>query len=224
MILWTVKVSLIFFCDCNLKFILIYQIQNIHYSHLIEIYRHLNTVWLIYMVAQKECNTYDQQFQENDGQSENVACIIVYKNLLAARWHQDRQFWWRRVDSMAVFLTEAMSFSRFALLSQKSQFAYRKFAIVWLSRVKCLLLLCNAEPPWIKKNKSLRNFAALLSGGATQRNSSLPQTWLLIQKERIFKMTLTQKNGSKIKTPSSKSLILVLFLLEKECSTHYCTH
>ena len=48
--------------------------------------------------------------------------------------------------------SEAMSFSRFALLSQKSQFTYRKISIVWLPRVKCLLLLCKAEPAWIKRS------------------------------------------------------------------------
>ena len=48
--------------------------------------------------------------------------------------------------------SEAMSFSRFALLSQKSQFMYRTFFIVWLSRVKCLLLLCKAKPAWIKRS------------------------------------------------------------------------
>ena len=47
--------------------------------------------------------------------------------------------------------SDAMSFSRFALLSQKSQFTNRKFSIVWLPRVKCLLLLCKAKPAWIKR-------------------------------------------------------------------------
>ena len=47
--------------------------------------------------------------------------------------------------------SEAMSFSRFALLSQKSQFTYRKFSIVWLPRVTCLLLFCKAKPAWIKR-------------------------------------------------------------------------
>ena len=55
----------------------------------------------------------------------------------------------------------------------------------------CVLLLCKAKPAWIKH--WLSNFAALQSGGATQRNSYLPQTWLLIQKEHIKKMTLPQK-------------------------------
>ena len=32
----------------------------------------------MYRVAQKECNTYGQSFQENEGQNENVVCIIVY--------------------------------------------------------------------------------------------------------------------------------------------------
>ena len=62
-----------------------------------------------------------------------------------------------------------------------------------------------------KEKHSLRKFAALQSGGATQRNSSLLQTLLLTQKEPILKITLPQKNGPRIKTPSSKSLILVSF-------------
>ena len=46
---------------------------------------------------------------------------------------------------------EAMSFSRFALLSQKSQFTYRILSIVWLPRVNCQLLLCKSKPAWIIK-------------------------------------------------------------------------
>ena len=49
--------------------------------------------------------------------------------------------------------SEAMSFSRFALLSQKPQFTYRNFSILWLwPRAKCLLLLCKAKPAWIKRS------------------------------------------------------------------------
>ena len=51
--------------------------------------------------------------------------------------------------------SDAMPFSRFALLSQKSQFTYRRFSIVWqqwFPRVKCLLLLCKAKPAWIKRS------------------------------------------------------------------------
>ena len=102
--------------------------------------------------------------------------------------------------------SEAMSFSRFALLSQKSQFTYRKFSIVWLPRVKCLLLLCKAKPAWIKRNI---HYVTL------QHYNPGAQTWLLIQKEQILKITLPQKNGSRIKTPSSKSLILVSFCRKK---------
>ena len=111
--------------------------------------------------------------------------------------------------------SDAMSFSRFALLSQKSQFTYRRFSIVWLPRVKRLLLLCKAKPAWIKRSIHYVILQHYNPGGATQRNSSLPQTWLLIQKEQILKMTLPQKNCSRIKTPSSKSLILVSFCWKK---------
>ena len=50
------------------------------------------------------------------------------------------------------FVVEAMSFWRFALLSQKSQFTYRKFSIVWLPREQCLLSLCKAKPAWVTRN------------------------------------------------------------------------
>ena len=48
--------------------------------------------------------------------------------------------------------SEAISFSRFALLSQMSQFTYWKFSIVWLPWVKCLHLLCKAKPAWIERS------------------------------------------------------------------------
>ena len=114
--------------------------------------------------------------------------------------------------------SEAMSFRRFALLSRKSQFTYRNFFIVWLPRVKCLLLLCKTKPALIKRSihyVTLQHYN--LHGGA--RNSSLylkRDFWN--KKEQILKMALPQKNGSRIKTPSLKSLIFIL--LEKECSTH----
>ena len=60
-------------------------------------------------------------------------------NLMTAFWFYGR-------------FSEAMSFSRFALLSRTSQFTYRKFSIVWLPRVKCLLLLCKAKSAWIKRS------------------------------------------------------------------------
>ena len=46
----------------------------------------LSIIYLsVYRVAQKERNTYDQSFQENEGQSERVVCIIACKILFPAR-------------------------------------------------------------------------------------------------------------------------------------------
>ena len=59
---------------------------------------------------------------------------------------------WMKAFSFYGRFSDAMSFSRFALLSQKSQFTYRRFSIVWLPRVKCLLFLCKAKPAWIKRS------------------------------------------------------------------------
>ena len=49
----------------------------------------VNITWHIYRVAQKECNTYDQWFEENEGQNKQAVSIIAYKVLFPARWHQD---------------------------------------------------------------------------------------------------------------------------------------
>ena len=65
--------------------------------------------------------------------------------------------------------SEAMSFLRFALglLSSKVTIYVSKiFHRLAFPGVKCLLLLCKAKPAWIKRNHSLRNFAALQSGGS----------------------------------------------------------
>ena len=52
-------------------------------------------------------------------------------------------------------------------------------------------------------------------GGAKQWKISVRQLWLLRQTCQILKMTLPQKNGYRIKTPSSKLMILVSFCWEK---------
>ena len=35
----------------------------------------------VYRVAQKECNTYDQWFQQNEGQNKQAVSVIAYKTL-----------------------------------------------------------------------------------------------------------------------------------------------
>ena len=46
-----------------------------------------------YRVAQKECNTYDQWFQENEGQNTQAGSIIAYKIIFPTRWHLDEGVW-----------------------------------------------------------------------------------------------------------------------------------
>ena len=70
----------------------------------------------------------------------------------------------------------------------------------------------SAKPAWIKR---IIHYVTLQHYNPRELLKEIPpyipQTWLLIQKEQILKMTLPQKNGSRIKTPSSKSLIFVSF-------------
>ena len=78
---------------------------------------------------------------------------------------------WRRFDSIAIFLRQ-FHFQDLLFHLKKSQFTYRKFSIVWLSRAKYLLLFCKAKPAWIKRSIHYVT-AALEPRGATQRNSYL---------------------------------------------------
>ena len=47
---------------------------------------------------------------------------------------------------------EAMSFSKFATSVSKVTIDVPKISIVWLPRVKCLLLLCKTKTAWIKRS------------------------------------------------------------------------
>ena len=52
--------------------------------------RGVELIIVLYRVAQKECNTDDQYFQETEGQNEEVVCIIACTIIFfLARWHQD---------------------------------------------------------------------------------------------------------------------------------------
>ena len=81
---------------------------------------------------------------------------------------------------------------------------------------KVSALALKNEDSMNKEKHSLCNSAVLQYGEGIQRNSSLPQLWLLIQKKQNLKWHCFRKNGSRIKTPSSKSLILVSFCWKKD--------
>ena len=59
-----------------------------------------------------------------------------------------------------------MSFSKFATSVSKVTIDVPQIAIVWLPRVKCLLLLWKNEDSMNKEKHSLRNFAVLQSRGS----------------------------------------------------------
>ena len=100
-----------------------------------------------YRVAQKERNTYDQLFQENEGQYKQVACIIAYKKI-----QQDDTkiinfdegflilwpFFWGNVIFTSVL--------KVAIDVPKILF------YCWLPRAKCLLLLWKMKAAWIKRS------------------------------------------------------------------------
>ena len=67
-----------------------------------------------------------------------------------------------------------------------------------------------------KEKHSLRNFAALQSGGSYSKKFLPTSKETFDTKGANFeKITLPQQNGSRITTPSSKSFILVSFCREK---------
>ena len=118
----------------------------------------------LYRVAQKECSTFDQSFQENKGQNEKIVCVIAYEihfssNMTPRSLILMKAFWFYGRFLRSVIFKICSSISKVTIY-------VAKFAIVWLPRVKCL-------------------------------------------HAHVLKMTLPRKNGSRIKTPSSRLTILV---------------
>ena len=145
----------------------------------------------LYRVAQKECNTYDQEFQENEGENEKVVCIDAYRFYFPSKM-APRSLILMKAFWICVCFSEAMSISKFATSVSKVTIDVPQISIVWLPRVKYLLLLWKTKTAWIKRCIHYVTLQCYNPGEATQRNSSRPQSWLLIEKQ-IFKMTLAQK-------------------------------
>ena len=111
--------------------------------------------------------------------------------------------------------SEAMSFSIFATSVSKVTIAIRKFSIVWLPQVKCLLLLWKTKPTWIKRNSHNVILQCYNPRKALKEIPPYLNRDFWYKMNHILKMTLLQKNGYRIKMPSSKSLILVSFCWNK---------
>ena len=104
--------------------------------------------------------------------------------------------------------------SRFAILSEKSQFTYRIFSIVWLPRVNCQLLLCKVKPAWIiNKKHSLRNFAALQSGELLKEIPPYLKGDFWYKRSTFLKLHCLRRMALESKHLHKKWLILVLFAL-----------
>ena len=110
--------------------------------------------------------------------------------------------------------SEAMSFSRFALLSQKSQFMYRKFSIVWLPWVKCLLLLCKAKPAWIKRSLHYVTLPHYNTGELLKEIPPYLRRDFWYKRCKFWKWHCLRKMALESKTPSSKLTILGVILLD----------
>ena len=166
-------------------------------------------IWkMLYRVAQKKCNITINNFKKTRDRMKKLCALLRIK------------FFSQQDDTKIVNFDEGVLvlwpffwgnviFKICPSISKVTIYLPKMFHCVASPGKLSAFALQSKASMNNKEKHSLRNFAALQSGGTTQRNSSLPQTWLLIQKEQILKITLFQKNGSRIKTPSSKSLIVV---------------
>ena len=143
-------------------------------------------------------------FKKTRDRIKKVVCIIAYKILFPARWPKIVNFD-EGVLILWPFFWGNVIFKICPSISKVTIYV-PKISIVWLPRVKCLLLLWKAKPAWIKRSI---HYVTLQYYNPGELLKEIPP--YLKQKEHILKMTLLQKNGSRIKTPSSKSLILVSF-------------
>ena len=118
------------------------------------------------------------------------------------------------MDSIAVFL-KAMTFSEFATSVSKVTTDVPKMSIVWLPRVKCLLLLCKTKTAWIKRSIHYVILQCYNPGKALTEIPHDLNRDFWYKRSKFWKLHCFRKYGSRIKTPSSKSLILVSFYWKK---------
>ena len=171
-------------------------------------------------MAQKECNTYLQSIISRKRGAEWKKLCTLLRTTLFSQQNDTKIV---NFDEGVLILwpfSEAMSFWRFALLSQKSHFTYRKFSIVWLPRVKCLFLLCKAKPAWIRRNIHYVALQHYNAGELLKEISPYLKRDFWYKRSKFWKWHCLRKNGSRIKTPSSVFINLSVILLGKECSTH----
>ena len=108
------------------------------------------------------------------------------------KWHQGQWCWWRRFDS----ISETFFWSNIIVQN-----------LLIASLYSCCLLFSKQEQTQYPGKPTMDYFRYV---NCDFWDRSLWQ---------ILKMTLPQKNGHRIKTPSSKLIILVVILLEKEFYT-----
>ena len=83
-------------------------------------------------------------------------------------------------------------------------------------KVSALSLLCKAKPAWIKRSIHYVILQHYNPGELLKEIPPYLKRDFWYKRSKFLKLTLPQKNCSRIKTPSSKSLILVLFCWKKD--------
>ena len=94
-------------------------------------------------------------------------CIIAYKILFPARWHQDRKFWWSRFDFVAVFLRQChFQDLPFYYLKSRSITSAKSFRPGSRVRLRALeahgflgALWCNLSLIFLHYSKTLTKFS-----------------------------------------------------------------
>ena len=86
----------------------------------------------LYRAAQKKCNTYDQWFQENDGQNKQAVSIIAFKKKSFSNKMTPRSLILMKAFGFYARFSEAMAFSNLATSVSKVTIDVPKFSIVWL--------------------------------------------------------------------------------------------
>ena len=92
---------------------------------------------------------------------------------------------------------------------------YQRFSNVWLHRVKCLLLLWKAKPAWIKRSIHYIILQHYNPGELLKEIPPYLKHDFWYKRSKFWKWHCLRKIAlDRVKTPSSKSLILVSFCWE----------
>ena len=149
-------------------------------------------LWLVFRVAQKECNTYDHWFQRNSGTKSNSWVQYCVEKSFSSRMTPRSLILWRRFDSRTIFLRQC-HFQNLLLFYQKSRLRTGGISLSSFSGIVTLQSYVMNASLYSYCLRFSKQEQILYPGEPNKLKFAVRQLWLLRQKWQILKNDLVSE-------------------------------